>query len=86
MPSMLLTNIKYNKAGVENFLWNMTRVLGFSRYGEYMGEEAESAEARGATRTLEVGPGLAAPRGGVAPPGLHRPRLFAHIFSVSGKP
>ena len=24
--------------------------LGFSRYGEYMGEEAESAEARGPTR------------------------------------
>ena len=40
--------------------------LGFSRDGEYMGEEAESAEARGATPPLGVGPGLAVPRHGVA--------------------
>jgi hypothetical protein len=32
--------------------------LGFSRGGEYMGEEAESAEARGAHTHPRHGPGL----------------------------
>ena len=33
-----------------------------------------------------MGPGLAAPGGCLGPPGIPQLRLFAHIFSVSGKP
>ena len=39
---------------------------GFSRDGEYIRGRARSVEARGPTPCLGVGPGLAAPRGGVA--------------------
>ena len=52
--------------GVGTFRGFLIRCLGFSRDGEYMGEEAESAEAGGPTRTLGAGPGLAAPRPRVA--------------------
>ena len=38
------------------------------------------------TPCLGVGPGLAAPRWRVGPPGLCRLCPFAHIFSISGKP
>ena len=52
--------------GVGTFHGIWLGCLGFSRDGEYMGEEAESTEAGGPTRTLGAGPGLAAPRPRVA--------------------
>ena len=52
--------------GVGTFRGILLGSLGFSRDGEYMGEEAESAVAGGPTRTLGAGPGLAAPRPRVA--------------------
>ena len=49
--------------------------------------EGESKRShRAASPALGAGPGLATPRGGVGPPGLHRPRPSAYLFSVMGKP